>query len=101
MAASGLPPLQLGQRPRRFLKQDVQCSPSLGARHVGRRGVAGTGRLAEAARRRQAGKAPAPLPPGVTHHAALLLQPGGPGQLSRRGPGCHLEGQWGQGKGEL
>lgn len=49
MAASALPPLQLGQRPRCFLKPDLQCSPDLRAGHVGHRGVGGTGRLTEAA----------------------------------------------------
>lgn len=46
--------------------------------------------------RHQVGKAPALLPPGVSHHTAPLLQPSGPGEHSRWGPGRHLEGRSGR-----
>lgn len=79
-----LPPLQLGQRPRRFLKQDLQFSPQLWAGHIccwavgwsgdgmAHRGSAGT--VCRGARwvRRWLCSNP-PTHPGDMHCTALLL----------------------------
>lgn len=85
MAASVLPPLQLGQRPRCFLKELCSLGHSSGlptSATVAREGQDGSLRQrSESVQSRRVGEALALLQPWVTH-AALLLQPvvpeGGP-----------------------